>query len=110
MFETTKKSFITVRNEWWRDEEGEGSGFATNYSSHTVGFTYQLSPSIMVRPEVGYYHSYNAKAFDLGKRDYAVIGGLDVTLRFYHAGDTATQRRATPRPLLSPVPPVAGVS
>jgi hypothetical protein len=47
-----------------------------------VGFTYQLSPSIMIRPEVGYYHSYNAKAFDLGKKDYAVIGGLDVTLRF----------------------------
>ena len=46
------------------------------------GFTYQLSPSIMIRPEVGYYHSYNAKAFDLGKKDYTVIGGLDVTLRF----------------------------
>jgi Putative beta-barrel porin-2, OmpL-like. bbp2 len=82
MFETSKKSFFTVRNEWFRDEDGERTGFATNYSTHTVGFTYQLSPSIMVRPEVGYYHSYNAKAFDLGKKDYAVIGGLDVTLRF----------------------------
>jgi hypothetical protein len=71
-----------VRNEWFRDEEGERTGFATNYSSHTVGFTYQLSPSIMVRPEVGYYH---AKAFDLGKKDYTVIGGLDVTLRFSKA-------------------------
>jgi hypothetical protein len=49
---------------------------------HTVGFTYQVSPSIMVRPEVGHYHSYNAKAFDLGKKDYTVIGGLDATLRF----------------------------
>ena len=82
MFETSRKSFFTVRNEWYRDEDGERTGFATNYSSHTVGFTYQLSPSIMLRPEVGYYHSYNAKAFDLGKKDYTVIGGLDVTLRF----------------------------
>ncbi len=36
----------------------------------------------MIRPEVGYYRSYNVPAFDLGTRKGMVLGGLDVTLRF----------------------------
>ena len=37
---------------------------------------------LMIRPEFGYYHSYNAAAFDLGTRKDLYLGGLDVTLRF----------------------------
>ena len=37
---------------------------------------------LMIRPEFGYYHSYNAAAFDLGRRKDLYLGGLDVTLRF----------------------------
>src|SRR5262249_6093376 len=31
MFQIAPRDFITVRNEWWRDEEGERSGFPGNY-------------------------------------------------------------------------------
>jgi len=82
MYAVSKRDFFTLRNEWWRDEQGERSGFRTSYTSHTFGWTHQLSDVLELRPEVGYYHSYDAKAFDLGKRNYLWMGGLDVVLRF----------------------------
>jgi len=82
MYALNRRNFFTFRNEWWRDEQGERTGFKTTYTSHTLGLTHQLSDVLEIRPEVGYYHSYDAKAFDLGRRNYDWIGGMDVTLRF----------------------------
>ena len=77
-----RRNFFTLRNEWWRDEQGERTGFRSSYTSHTLGWTHQLSDVLAIHPEVGYYHSYDAKAFDLGRRNYLWLGGLDVVLRF----------------------------
>jgi putative OmpL-like beta-barrel porin-2 len=82
MFQVSKRDYFTVRNEWWRDERGERSGFASTYSSHTVGWSHQLSDVFMIRPEIGYFHSYDAKAFDLGQKNYLWQFGMDVTMRF----------------------------
>jgi len=82
MYKLSPRNFLTARNEWWRDEQGERTGFKTTYSSHTLGWTHQLSDVLSLRPEVGYYHSYDAKAFDLGKKNYLWQGGLDMTVRF----------------------------
>jgi len=82
MFQVSKRDYITLRNEWWRDEKGERTGFASTYSSHTIGLSHQFNDVLMIRPEVGYYRSYNVPAFDLGARKGMVLGGLDVTLRF----------------------------
>jgi hypothetical protein len=81
-YAVSKRDYFTLRNEWWRDEKGARSGFATNYSSHTVGWSHQLSDSIAIRPEVGYYRSCDAKAFDLGRQHHLWMGGLDVIVRF----------------------------
>jgi Putative beta-barrel porin-2, OmpL-like. bbp2 len=82
MFAISKRDYFTVRNEVWRDERGERSGTASTYSSHTIGWTHQLSDVLALRPEVGYYHSYNHDAFDLGKANHLWLGGVDVVLRF----------------------------
>jgi len=82
MWALSKGDFFTLRNEWWRDEQGMRTGFATNYSSHTLGFTHQFNNVLEIRPEIGYYHSYDAKAFDLGKKNFLWMGGLDVVFRF----------------------------
>jgi hypothetical protein len=81
-FELSKKDFVTFRNEWWNDQEGERSGFATNYTSNAIGISHNFNSVLQVRPEIGYYHSYNAAAFDLGARKNMVMYGFDVTLRF----------------------------
>ena len=44
MFKCTDKAFVTLRNEFWRDADGERSGFKGNYSSHAIGYTYNFSP------------------------------------------------------------------
>lgn len=82
MYAVNQRNYFTLRNEWWRDEQGERTGFPSTYTSHTIGWTHQLSDSIAIRPEVGYYHSYDAKAFDHGRRNYLWLGGLDVIVRF----------------------------
>ena len=82
MFQTSKRDYITIRNEWWNDPQGERSGFATSYSSHTIGFSHQFNDYFMVRPEIAYYHSYNAAAFDLGTKTNQLVLGCDATWRF----------------------------
>ncbi|MBI3408499.1 MAG: outer membrane beta-barrel protein [Planctomycetes bacterium] len=82
MFHLSKKSFITFRNEWWRDEDGERSGFPGTYTSHAIGFTYNFNSLFQVRPEIGYYRNWTNPAFDLGTKNGIWLYGLDVTLRF----------------------------
>jgi hypothetical protein len=82
MFHLSSRDFITVRNEIWRDEEGERSGFPGTYSSHTIGLTHNFTNYLQIRPEIGYYRNYHMPAFNLGTRQGMVLGGLDVTLRF----------------------------
>jgi hypothetical protein len=82
MVHISPKDFITVRNEYWRDEEGERSGFAGAYSSHTIGLTHNFSPVFQIRPEIGYYRNWTQPAFDLGTKQGMLLAGFDVTLRF----------------------------
>lgn len=82
MFQISNRDYITVRNEWWRDERGMRSGFAGDYTSHALGLSHQFNDVVMIRPEIGYYRSYNKHAFDGGtERDLLMIG-FDTTFRF----------------------------
>jgi hypothetical protein len=82
MFELSKASFITIRNEVWRDVDGERSGFKGTYTSHAIGLSYNITPILQIRPEMGYYRNWNKKAFDLGKKKGLLLFGTDLTLRF----------------------------
>jgi hypothetical protein len=82
MFHVSKKDFITFRNEWWRDEDGERSGFPGTYTSNAIGLTHNFTPELQVRPEIGYYRNWTNPAFDLGTKHGILIAGFDVTLRF----------------------------
>jgi Putative beta-barrel porin-2, OmpL-like. bbp2 len=82
MFQLSKRDYFTVRNEWFNDAEGERTGFATSYSSHTIGISHQINDLLMIRPEIGFYHSYGVPAFNLGKSNNLLMGGFDFTIRF----------------------------
>jgi len=82
MFKLSKKDFVTVRNEVWRDADGERSGFAGTYTSHAIGLSHNFNELVQIRPEIGYYRNWDHKAFDLGKRKGTIIAGFDVTVRF----------------------------
>ena len=82
MFQLSKRDYFTVRNEWWRDERGERSGYTTSYSSHTIKISHQFNDLVMIRPEIGFYHSYDVPAFNLGTTKNLLMYGFDFTVRF----------------------------
>jgi hypothetical protein len=82
MFHTSKKGFLTIRNEWWKDQDGMRSGFPGTYSSHAIGYSHNFTPEFQVRPEIGYYRNWTMPAFDLGTKQGMWLAGLDVTIRF----------------------------
>lgn len=82
MFKFTDADFITIRNEIWRDEDGERSGFRGTYSSHAIGLTHDFTSYLQIRPEIGYYRNWSNPAFDLGKRKGMTLFGADVTVRY----------------------------
>ncbi|MFZ1933190.1 MAG: outer membrane beta-barrel protein [Thermoguttaceae bacterium] len=82
MFEISKKDFITVRNEWWRDERGMRSGYPGTYTSHAIGLTHNFNSVLQIRPEVGYYRNWTEPAFDLGTKQGLWLCGFDMTYHF----------------------------
>lgn len=82
MMRWTENSFWSVRNEWWRDEDGARSGSAGTYTSHGLGLSWQPTPSLLVRPEVVYYRNWDRPTFDLGTDRGLWVLGIDLTWRF----------------------------
>jgi hypothetical protein len=78
----SRRDFITVRNEWWKDTDGERSGFPSTYTSNAVGLTHNFTPNLQIRPEIGFYRSWTVPAFDNGTRKNQFMCAFDVTLRF----------------------------
>jgi hypothetical protein len=78
----SKKDYISFRNEWWRDEEGERSGFPGTYTSTSLGLSHNFNEVFQIRPEIGWYRNWNQPAFDLGTRKNMVMYGFDMTMRF----------------------------
>jgi hypothetical protein len=82
MLKLSKSTFLTFRNEWTKDENGTRYGFPGNYTSNTIGLTYNFNNVFQVRPEIGYYRNWNVPAFDNGNRTDLWLYGFDVTYRF----------------------------
>ncbi|MBR0801270.1 outer membrane beta-barrel protein [Bradyrhizobium jicamae] len=80
---------ISYRLEWVDDYEGQRTGTKTAYLETGIGWQHWFSPQIEIRPEVSYYKSLNAFAFNgnsnLGiapTRNYAIIGSADIIIHF----------------------------
>jgi hypothetical protein len=78
----SKKDFITIRNEYWKDTDGERSGFPGVYTSNAIGLSHNITRYLQIRPEIDYFRSWTTPAFDLGTRKNEVFAAFDVTLRF----------------------------
>ena len=55
---------FSLRPELYWDPQGQRTGTATHYATLAAGWQHWFSPQIEVRPEVAYYHSFNAPAFN----------------------------------------------
>jgi hypothetical protein len=73
---------FSFRPEIYYDPQGQRTGFAATYYEFSLGWQHWLSPQIEFRPEIGYYHSDGANAFNGGTKNYALIGASDVIVHF----------------------------
>ena len=80
--ELNPTNMLVIRNEWYKDEVGQRTGFATRYTSHTIGLTHWVSQDLELRPELRYEHSYDVPAYNAGKKSSQATALFDVILHF----------------------------
>jgi hypothetical protein len=80
---------ISYRLEYFDDVEGQRTGTKTAYVETGIGWQHWFSPQIEIRPEVSFYKSLNANAFNgnsnLGiapNKSTAVICSADIIIHF----------------------------
>ncbi|WP_244562122.1 outer membrane beta-barrel protein [Bradyrhizobium lablabi] len=88
-YKATPLDNISYRAEFVDDYQGQRTGTKTRYIETGIGWQHWFSPQIEVRPEVSYYKSLDAFAFNgnpnLGipaNRNYAIIGAADIIIHF----------------------------
>jgi hypothetical protein len=73
---------ISLRTEFYNDENGQRTGFATRYTDIGLGWQHWFSPQVEIRPEVTWYRSYDQAAFDNGHTHNLWFTGGDVIWHF----------------------------
>jgi hypothetical protein len=82
---------ISFRPEFFDDMEGQRTGVKTRYVDFGIGWQHWFSPQVEIRPEVTYYRSLDAPAFNgnsnatpviLPTRNYAIVGAGDIIWHF----------------------------
>jgi hypothetical protein len=73
---------LTIRNEYFNDIRGQRTGTKTQYSEHLIGLSHNIGTTITFRPEVRFEHSYDANAYDLGKKSSQFIVAGDIIYHF----------------------------
>jgi len=80
--ELDSNNMLSIRNEFYDDEKGQRTGYATRYSSHTIGLTHWVTQDLEIQPELRYEHSYDVNAYDGGKKDYQAVALLDAIIHY----------------------------
>jgi hypothetical protein len=88
-YSPNKLNNFSLRTEFFMDPEGQRTGVATNYADVALGWQHWLSPQVEVRPEIAYYRSLQAPAFNgdvnagiAPTRNWAVIAASDLIWHF----------------------------
>ena len=73
---------ISIRGEYYDDMAGQRTGTRTRYLNAAIGLQHFVTPSIILRPEIGTYNALDRRAFDGQTRRQAVIAAADLIFRF----------------------------
>lgn len=60
----SKHDYLTFRNEFFDDEDGQRTGTKSRYSEHLIGWGHWIGTTILLRPELRFEHSYDRPAYD----------------------------------------------
>ncbi len=88
-YSPNKLNNFSLRAEWYDDMQGQRTGTATRYIDVAASWQHWLSPQIEFRPEIAFYQSLDAPAFNGNSnagipptKNYAVIAASDVIIHF----------------------------
>ena len=80
---------LAFRAEFYNDMQGQRTGTRTRYTEFGIGWQHWFSPQVELRPEVTYYRSLDANAFNGNtnalippNRNYSVVGAMDLIWHF----------------------------
>jgi hypothetical protein len=80
----SKKDYLSIRNDLLNDPQANRTGYATYYSSHTVGFVHYFNDYIRLRPEIRYERAYadGVTPYDNGHKKDQYTAAMDLIVRF----------------------------
>jgi hypothetical protein len=88
-YKITPLDNLTYRAEFVDDFQGQRTGTKTRYVEAGIGWQHWFSPQIEIRPEVSYYRSLDAFAFNgnanfgiAPNKNFAIIGAADMIIHF----------------------------
>lgn len=90
-YSPNKLNNFTLRLEWYDDMHGQRTGTKSRYADIGVGWQHWFSPQIELRPEVNYYKSLDAPAFNGNfnavpainpTKSVAIVGACDLIIHF----------------------------
>jgi hypothetical protein len=83
---------FSLRLEYYHDEEGQRTGTASRFGEVGLGWQHWFSPQVELRPEITYYRSFNAYAFNgnfnalpaaiLPTKGFMWLGAMDIIWHF----------------------------
>ena len=80
-YKATDKLKLQGRWEYFDDAEGQRTGVKTGYFAQTYGFVWNITNSIILRPEIRYDYSDAPNLLYQGRHDL-VTGGADLIIRW----------------------------
>jgi hypothetical protein len=89
-YSPNKLNNFSLRTEYFNDPQGQRTGVATAYADVAFSWQHWFSPQIEIRPEIAYYKSINADAFNgngaVGtvppNKNWAAIAASDIIIHF----------------------------
>ncbi len=79
------KDYVSVRNDALDDVQGQRTGFATWFTSHTIAWSHHFTDFVLLRPEVRYDHAWNKDGitpYDNGTKKAQFTAAVDLCISF----------------------------
>ncbi|MES2677125.1 MAG: outer membrane beta-barrel protein [Pseudomonadota bacterium] len=82
LYQFAPRDFITFRNEFFKDNRGQRTGYQTLYSEHLIGWTHWIGDVITIRPEIRFERSYDKAAYNGGESHNQYIFATDMIIHY----------------------------
>ncbi|WP_299291564.1 outer membrane beta-barrel protein [uncultured Mucilaginibacter sp.] len=78
------KDYVSIRNGYLNDRQGNRTGYVTSYSDHTIGFVHSFNTYFRIRPEIRYERAYadGVTPYDNGTKKDQYSAAMDLIVRF----------------------------